>query len=121
MRRSRTLLLVLLAGMLPLAQGCRAFGRAPRETVLIEVDNNVTLPTAWTVYAFSEAGARRLVGSLSPGRPGTLRLSAGNVEGRYRFTAVRQLGSPITSPSIALQGGETVTWSLRDNVILEAR
>ena len=122
MRRFRTLMLGLLAGALPLAQGCRTLGSGARgETVLIEVDNDVPLPTAFTVYAFSETGSRRLVGSLSPGRPGTLRLTGGELSGRYRFTAVRQLGSAITSPPIALQGGETVTWDLRDNVILIAR
>jgi len=122
MRRFRMLMLVVLAVVLPLAQGCRTLGRGSRgETVLIEVENNVPLPTAFTVYAFSDAGSRRLVGSLSPGRPGTLRLTSGTLAGRYRFSAVRQLGSAITSPSIAVQGGETLTWNLRDNVIRVAR
>ena len=122
MRRSRTLVLVLLAA-LPLLHGCRTAGRGSQraETVLIEVENNVPLATAFTVYAFSETGTRRLLGSLSPGRPATLRLTSADITGRWRFTAVRQLGSAITSPLIAVNGGDTVLWNLRANTVLLVR
>lgn len=121
MRRARTLLLMLLAAALPL-QGCRTAGRGARaEVVLIEVENNVPLPTSFTVYAFSETGSRKLLGSLVPARPGTLRLTGADIAGTYRFTAVRQLGSAITSPPITLHGGETVSWDLRANTIVQAR
>jgi hypothetical protein len=123
MRRSRTLVLVLLAA-LPLLHGCRTAPRGPQraaETVLVEVDNNVALATAFTIYAFSETGSRRLLGSLSPGRPGTLRLSAADITGRWRFTAVRQMGAAITSPLISVNGGDTVLWNLRANTVVLAR
>lgn len=122
MMRRVTPWLVLLVSALPLLDGCRTLGRGSRaETVLVEVENDLPIPTAFTVYAFSETGSRRLLGSLSPGRPGTLRFTAGDIAGRYRFTAVRQLGSAITSPYIALGGGETVSWDLRANTIIIAR
>lgn len=121
MPRLRVLVLVLLAA-LPLLHGCRTLRGSQRaETVLVEIENEVTLPTAFTVYAFSEAGTRRLIGSLSPGRPGTLRLSSSRLTGRWRFTAVRQLGSPITSPLIAVRDGDTVLWNLRANTVVVAR
>ena len=123
MRRSRTLVLVLLAA-LPLLHGCRTARRGPQrpaETVLVEVDNNVALATAFTIYAFSETGSRRLLGSLSPGRPGTLRLTSADITGRWRFTAVRQMGSAITSPLIAVNGGDTVLWNLRANTVVLVR
>lgn len=121
MRRAHPLLLILLAA-LPLLSGCRSLGRGPRgELVLVSIENNVVIPTAFTVYAFSDIGTRRLIGSLAPGRGETLRLTATDIVGRYHFTAVRQLGSAITSPDIALQGGETVNWDLRANTIVIER
>jgi hypothetical protein len=118
MRRVRPLLLLLVA-LAPLLDGCRSARRGSRaELVLVEIENNVPLPTGFTVYAFSDTGARRLIGSLSPGRGATLRLTANDISGRYRFTAVRQLGSAITSPEVALQGGESVVWDLRANTLV---
>lgn len=114
-------MLVLLAA-LPLLHGCRTLRGSQRtETVLLEVENDVPLGTAFTVYAFSEAGTRRLIGSLSPGRPATLRLNGAKLTGRWRFNAVRQLGSPITSPLIAVKDGDTVLWNLRANTVVLAR
>jgi len=121
MRRARTLLLLVIAAALPLLEGCRTLRGSRGELVLVEIENSLPLPTAFTVYAISDTGARRLIGSLSPGRPATLRLTATDIAGRYRFTAVRQLGTAITSPDVALQGGETVTWDLRANTLVEAR
>ncbi len=122
MRRLPMLVLVLLAA-LPLLHGCRSVSRGPArtETVLVQVENNVALATGFTIYAFSEAGTRRLLGSLNPGRSGTMRLTSSNLTGRWRFTAVRQLGSPITSPLIPVDGGDTVVWDLRANTLVLAR
>jgi hypothetical protein len=89
--------------------------------VLLEVENNLPIPTSFTVYAFSETGSRKLLGSLAPARRGTLRLTAADIADTYRFTAVRQLGSAITSPPITLHGGETVNWDLRANTIVQVR
>ena len=60
MRRAGFALLVALA--VPLLQGCSVLGKSTRgETVNVEVNNNLQLPTAITIYAWSDVGSRQLL------------------------------------------------------------
>ena len=123
MRRAGFALLVALA--IPLPQGCAALGKSTRgETVNVEVNNNLQIPTAITVYAWSDVGSRQLLGNVSPGSQGTLRFHAAHITGSYRLVArvaSQTQGDYLVSNSVALVGGETITWDVRANVVLVAR
>jgi hypothetical protein len=119
MRRARFLTALLAATVLG---ACSLFGRStPGETVTLEVTNNLALPEPVTVYAWSDVGARQLVGSLVPDKMTVLHFRSGHITGSYRFVAVVDRGRQIVSSSVALTGGETLTWELRNNVLLVAR
>jgi hypothetical protein len=119
MRRARFLTALLAAAVLG---ACSLFGRgAPGESVTIEVNNNLALPTPVTVYAYSDVGSRQLIGSLVPEKTAVLHFNSAHITGSYRFVAVVRRGAQIVSTPVSLTGGETLTWELRNNVLLVAR
>ncbi|HEX8242884.1 MAG TPA: hypothetical protein VF541_05300 [Longimicrobium sp.] len=122
MRRARSISIALLLLALPVLGACSLLRHnGPGETVTLEINNNLAIPAALTVYAYSDVGSRQLIGSVSPDRQAVLRFHAGNITGSYRFVAVVRRGSQLVSNPVSLNGGETVTWELRNNVLLVAR
>jgi len=125
MRRARSIALVLLALALPLIPGCSAFRHSTRgEIVDVEVNNDLAVPTPLTIYIVSDVGNRQMIGTVSPNRTTRLTYRAGVVTGNYRLVArvaSQTQGDYLASNSVALTGGETVMWQLRNNVILIAR
>jgi|tagenome__1003787_1003787.scaffolds.fasta_scaffold20920944_2 hypothetical protein len=136
MRRARSISLVLLALALPLLPGCSLFRQSTRsEIVDVVVDNNLPIPTPLTVYvitdvgvrqvrSLSDIGARHLVGNVSPGRRTSLHFRSATISGNYRLVAQmasQTQGEYLVSNAVALTGGETVMWDIRNNVILLAR
>lgn len=123
MRRAGFALLMALA--IPLLQGCSLLGKSTRgEVVNVEVNNNLQLRTAITVYALSDVGSRQLLGNVSPGSQATLRFHAAQITGNYRLVArvaSQTQGDYLVSNPVALLGGETITWDVRTNVVLVAR
>lgn len=120
MRRARSIFIALL--VLPVLGACSLLRqKSPGETVTLEINNNLAIPQALTVYAYSDVGSRQLIGSVSPDRQAVLRFHAAYITGSYRFVAVVRRGSQLVSNSVSLNGGETVTWELRNNVLLVAR
>ena len=124
MRRARFALAVLFALVLPL-QGCSLFRNSNHaEGVDVVVDNNLSIPTPLTIYVVSDIGARQLVGTVSPGRRAALHFRAATITGNYRLVArvsSQTRGDYLTSNSVALTGGETVTWEIRNNTVLVSR
>ncbi|HSU17195.1 hypothetical protein [Longimicrobium sp.] len=119
MRRARFLSALPAVAVLG---ACSLFGRGvPGETVTLEINNNLALPAPVTVYAYSDVGSRQLVGSLVPDKQAVLRFHSAHITGSYRFVAVVRRGAQLVSNSVSLTGGETVTWELRNNVLLVAR
>ena len=135
MRRARFALplLLALAATLP---GCSLFSAGSRaEVVDVVVDNNLQIPTPVTIYVINdvgrtqvrdiaEIGSRQLVGNVSPGRRSTLSFRSATITGNYRLVAhvaSQTRGNFLVSNVVALTGGETVTWELRNNVIVVAR
>jgi len=125
MRRARSLTVVLFALVLPLLHGCSAMRHSSRgETVEVEVNNNLPIRTPITVYAVSDLGNRQLIGNVSPGSTSRLRFRAAQITGNYRLVArvaSQTQGDYLVSNPVALTGGETVTWEVRNNVVLVAR
>ena len=125
MRRARSLTLVLFALALPLLPGCSAIRHSSRgEFVDVEVNNNLPLRTALTIYSVSDVGNRQLLGSVNPGSVSRLRFRAAQITGNYRFVAresSQTQGDYLVSNPVSLTGGETVMWEIRNNVILIAR
>ena len=121
MRRAfLSLALVLLA--LPALGGCSLMRRGSvGEVVTLEVNNNLAVPQPITVYAYSDVGARQLVGSVSPDRQAVLRFRSAHITGNYRFVAMVRRNAQLVSTPVNLNGGETVTWELRNNTLLVAR
>jgi FtsP/CotA-like multicopper oxidase with cupredoxin domain len=119
MRRARFLSILLCAAVLG---ACSLLGRStPGETVTLEVDNNLSVPTGVTVYAYSDVGSRQLIGNVLPGRQTVLHFHAGHITGSYRFVAVAAREAQLVSNPISLNGGETVSWELRNNTLLVAQ
>jgi hypothetical protein len=116
--------LVLLVALPLLAGGCSVFKASSRgESVLVQVENNLVVPTPISVYVLSAAGDRRLLGTVNAGAHTTLRFRSPVITGNYRFearVASQRLGDTLQSPLVALSGGETVTWDVRSNVVLLA-
>lgn len=125
MRLVRSLTVALFAVALPLLQGCSSMGRSSRgEWVDFEVNNNLPLRTAITIYTLSDLGNRQLIGNVNPGSTARLRFRAPVITGNYRLVAresSQTQGDYLVSNAVALTGGETVTWEIRNNVILVAR
>jgi hypothetical protein len=119
MRRARLLSIALLVLALPALGGCALFRHSsPGETVTLEIDNNLVVPAPVTVYAYSDVGSRQLVGSILPDRQAVLRFHAGHIMGSYRFVAVVTRGAQLVSTPVSLNGGETVSWDLRNNLLV---
>jgi hypothetical protein len=125
MRRARSVTLLLFALALPLLPGCSLFRNSSRgEVVEVEVNNNLPLRTALTIYTLSDVGNRQLIGSVTPGSTSRLRFRATAITGNYRFVArvaSQTQGDYLVSNAVALTGGETVTWEIRNNVVLVVR
>jgi hypothetical protein len=125
MPRARSLALLLFALALPLLHGCSLFRNSSRgEVVEVEVNNNLPLRTALTIYAVSDVGNRQLIGSVTPGSTSRLRFRATTITGNYRFVARESSqthGDYLVSNAVALTGGETVSWEIRNNVVLVVR
>ena len=125
MRRARSLALLLFALALPLLPGCSLFRNSSRgETVEVEVNNDLPLRTPLTIYVLSDVGNRQLIGSVTPGSTSRLRFRAATITGNYRFVArvsSQTQGDYLVSNAVALTGGETVSWEIRNNVLLVAR
>jgi hypothetical protein len=118
MRRARFFVSTLAVLALPLLGACALLGRgSPGETVTLEINNNLAVPMPITVYAYSDVGARQLVGSVPPDREAVLRFHAPHITGDYRFVAQVQRNAQLVSNPINLNGGETVSWELRNNII----
>jgi hypothetical protein len=125
MRPTRLLALLTLSLATAPLPGCAVMRHSSQaESVDVEIDNNLLVPTPLTIYVYSSAGARQLLGSVNANRQTTLRFRNGAITGSYRFVAreaTQTRGDYLTSPSIELRGGELVTWNLRSNVVLLAR
>jgi len=117
--------LLLLALVLPLLHGCSLFRQNTRgEVVNVEVENDLAIPTPITIYVVSDVGSRQMIGTVSPGRTVRLSYRAAQVTGSYRLVATvasQTQGDYLVSNAVALTGGETVTWTIRNNVLLVAR
>jgi hypothetical protein len=125
MRRARSVTLLLFALALPLLHGCSLFRNSSRgEMVEVEVNNDLPVRTPLTIYILSDVGNRQLIGSVAPGSTSRLRFRATTITGNYRFVArvsSQTQGDYLVSNSVALTGGETVSWEIRNNVLLVAR
>ena len=117
--------LLLLALALPLLSGCSLFRHATKgEVVDVEVNNDLSVPTHITVYVVTDVGSRQMIGTVSPGRTARLSYRAGVITGNYRLAATvasQTQGDYLVSNAVALTGGETITWEIRNNVLLVAR
>jgi hypothetical protein len=108
---------MVAALILVTAGGCATGGsRAGQGRPTIVVDNDVTPPTAVTVYVVDEFDNRRLLGNLNP-----LELQAftvtPNSTGQYQLMARTTAGSEVVSRRFTLLAGETAQWRLSVNVV----
>jgi hypothetical protein len=118
MRRARFLFSALLALALPALGGCSLLGHSsPGETVTLEINNNLAVPMPVSIYAYSDVGSRQLIGAIEPDREAVLRFHAPHITGSYRFVAQVQRNAQLVSTYITLNGGETVSWELRNNIL----
>ena len=108
--------LVLLAGACATTSG-RGGEAGSSEAVQVEVENTVTPALDLTVYLVSEAGTRRLLGSVPPGRTVTLTFNGFAGSGLYRLLARPTGGREVLSNTFSFTGpGSTIRWNLISNI-----
>lgn len=114
--RSRVPLGASWALLLVLAACGGARSGSPEDRVQVRVNNNLVPPTALTVYAVSDAGSRRLLGSVSPNQEITLTFDPGSAGGSYRLMARTLSGAEIVSNPVFIRTGGGVSWTLQSNI-----
>ena len=99
------------------AGGCATggSGRGLGSPTLV-VDNDVTPPTAVTVYVVDEFDNRRLLGNVSPLEQRGLSVTP-NSTGQYQLMARTTAGFEVVSRRFTLLAGETAEWRLSTNVV----
>jgi hypothetical protein len=112
--------LVLAAALVPL--GCTAAAtrnEGPPRPVALEIDNNLALPTDLTVYAVTEGGTRRLIGSVPPARNVTFQFTPDSYSTQYRLVARMPLGRQLRSEAFVVGSSMTgqIVWMLVPNLI----
>ncbi|MDP9349387.1 MAG: hypothetical protein M3P24_09665 [Gemmatimonadota bacterium] len=116
LRRFAALLALLLSTILSSACAPAAQGEASAgDGVLVRVQNNLIPPTSLTVYAVSETGTRRLLGSVNPNVTETLRFEAG-AGGQYRILARTTAGQEVLSNPVSVRSGEGIRWDVQANI-----
>ena len=122
MRRIRDVM-VMLALALPLLAACASGGKRGdnREEAIFVVRNELLIPSPVTIFVVSDVGERHLLGSLVPSVTRELRFRRPSLSGSYRLVARIRRGEEIVSQRVALNGGETVDWNLRNNTLLVRR
>jgi hypothetical protein len=116
LRRFAAALALLLSTAL--AGACATFGQggAPTESqVTVRVENNLIPPTSLTIYAITDRGTRRLLGSVNPSDTQTLHFEAGP-GGQYRILARTTGGREILSNPVNVSGGEGIRWDVQANI-----
>ena len=116
----------LLALMLVLSAGCAAsagagageMDAADGDGIAVQINNNVIPPTAITVYAVPETGARQLLGNMSPSANQTFRYNpVGLASGQFRLVAQPTAGGEIASRPFTLVNVSAVEWDMNLNTI----
>ena len=102
--------------------GCSAAtagNQGPPRPLALEIDNNLTLPTDLTIYAQTEGGTRRLIGSVPPARNVTFQFTPDSYSTQYRLVARTPLGGQIRSEAFIVGSGMTgqIVWTLVPNII----
>ena len=80
------------------------------------MNNDVTPPTAVTVYVVDEFDNRRLLGNVSPLEQRGFSVTP-NSTGQYQLMARTTAGSEVVSRRFTLLAGETAEWRLSTNVV----
>lgn len=105
-----------------LALGCASVttqNQGPPRPVALEIDNNLPLPTDLTIYAVTDAGTQRLIGSVPPARSVTFQFTPDSYSTQYRLIARAALGRLLRSEPFIVGSGMTgqIIWTLVPNII----
>lgn len=105
-----------------LALGCTSAttrNEGPPRPVALEIDNNLALPTDLTIYAITDGGTRRLIGSVPPARNVTFQFTPESYSTQYRLIAKTPLGRQLRSEPFVVGSGMTgqIIWTLVPNII----
>jgi len=105
------------------AAACASGGKHPDadqdiHPVVIEIDNNLTIPTELMVY-LEQSGVRQQLGTVPGGENKTFQFTPVSYGQPYRLIGVRQLERSIPSQSFTISGPETgtIVWNLQANII----
>ena len=114
----------LAASVCMLVSACASGGKHPGgeqdvHPVVIEIDNNLTVPTELMIYV-DQSGIRQALGSVPGGKDQTFKFTPTSFGQPYRLLGVAQLQPyPLRSQQFTFNGPETgtVLWNLQANIL----
>lgn len=91
----------------------------PVKAVAVEIQNNLSLPTALTIYATNGYAGRVLLGNAASAGTTTLAFTPAAYSETYRLVATRPLGRNIVSQPFTVGSEMTgrIVWTLVPNII----
>jgi hypothetical protein len=128
MRSERAARLLALAALLVMAAGCGAIRRSIEsageeppvdpEAILVHVRNNLSPPTALTVFVITDAGTRARLGTMSGSTTERFVVDVPPV-GRVRFYGRTDDGREVASNPVSLRPRQQLEWDVFANVVTE--
>ena len=112
---------IALAAVVAVA-GCASLrGRTegPTVPVIVQVQNNLPLPTDLTIYTVTRSGARTLLGSVPPAATRSFTFKPVSFSEPYRLLATRPLRRAIMSEVFTVGSDMTgrIIWTMSPNII----
>ena len=120
-RALRALAVILLAAAVSAcASGPKYPGNRESYQAVVEIDNDGSLLSSFTVHLVSANGPRRRLGTVNLNEVKSFDVTRPSSGGYYRFMATLITGYNLYSPQFPLTEGDRVIWDLRRNRVVYA-
>lgn len=93
-------------------------GNRENYQAVVEVNNNGSSLSNFTVHLVSATGPRQRLGNVNLNEVKTFDVNRPSSGGYYRLMAILISGAEVFSPQFALTEGDKVVWDLRQNRVL---
>ncbi|MEQ9568868.1 MAG: hypothetical protein RLN75_01655 [Longimicrobiales bacterium] len=93
-------------------------GNRENYQAFVEVNNNGSSLSNFTVHLVSATGPRQRLGNVNLNEVKTFDVTRPSSGGYYRLQAILISGAEVFSPQFALTEGDKVVWDLRRNRVL---
>ncbi len=120
MKKASRLLFALLPVLFLWTAACASSGTMEQNgapEVTVQVNNNLTVPTALTVTLLQAHGTNNLLGTVEPGRDESFPVRQAIAAGSYQLSARTTEGNVLQSEPFTLTGDAMVTWNVNQNTV----